>query len=497
MLAKFLPAAVCAAVLVVAVPHLAVAQVATLQELQGPTPSTGSTVAGISSNGKVIVGVTGAGNNPGCSSGAEAATWTINGTLTLLGFPGGGNCSYAASVNSDGTVIGGIGINNSAGNNAPAPTIWTNGTATELPQNINCCGNPPPVCGAGIRAINANATSAAHSVVVGQDASGQPGCGPGIDIEWVNGTETAFLGWSPLDGGVALGVSANGSVIVGNYGNNAFRWTSSNGTTPILLGDFGGGSGQSNATNTDGSVVVGTAADDNIHSQPFRWTQSGGLQALCPAAVFATALAVSGDGSVVVGSAGNGGPAFRWTASTGCQQISTLLNAAGINIPGWSFSQAVAISADGTTIAGNGAVGTQGTGWVMTLPVPGKNSATHDFNKDSRSDILWRDTSGDTTVWLMGSNGGVQQGESLGNIPTAWSVAGVRDFNGDGTADILWRNTEGDTTIWFMNNGSVASGTNIGNIPTAWSVVGTGDFNGDGMATSSGTTPAATPRSGS
>ena len=282
MLAKFFPVAVCAAILAVAVPHVATAQVASLQELQGPTPSTGSTVSGISSDGKVVIGVTGSGNNPGCSSGAEAATWT-NGTLNLLGFPGGGNCSYAGSVNSNGTVIGGIGINNSDNANASAPTIWTNGTATELPQNILCCGGPPPPpCGAGIRAINANATGTSHSVAVGADGSGQPGCGPGIPIEWVNGTEVAFLTWSPPQGGVALGVSADGSVIVGTYGLKAFRWTSSNGTTPVLLGDFGGGQGQSNATNTDGSVVVGTAAVNNTQSQPFRWTQSGGLQCSLP-----------------------------------------------------------------------------------------------------------------------------------------------------------------------------------------------------------------------
>ena len=111
--------------------------------------------------------------------------------------------------------------------------------------------------------------------------------------------------------------------------------------------------------------------------------------------------------------------------------------------------------------------------------VPGLTS-THDFNGDGRSDILWRDIAGDATAWMMASGGGIQGGESLGNIPTAWSVVGSRDFNGDGTSDILWRDSAGDTTIWFMKNGSVSFSTSLGNIPTAWSVVGTGDFNGDG-----------------
>ena len=89
--------------------------------------------------------------------------------------------------------------------------------------------------------------------------------------------------------------------------------------------------------------------------------------------------------------------------------------------------------------------------------------AAHDFNADGRSDILWRDTSGDTTQWFMAAGGGVQGGESLGTIPIAWSVAGTRDFNGDGYGDILWRDTSGDTVIWFINNGGVSASTSLGN----------------------------------
>ena len=61
---------------------------------------------------------------------------------------------------------------------------------------------------------------------------------------------------------------------------------------------------------------------------------------------------------------------------------------------------------------------------------------------------------GDTTIWFM--NGAqILSGVSLGNVPTAWSVAGTGDFNGDGVGDILWRNTEGDATIWI---GPMSSG---------------------------------------
>jgi Alpha/beta hydrolase domain/FG-GAP-like repeat len=105
---------------------------------------------------------------------------------------------------------------------------------------------------------------------------------------------------------------------------------------------------------------------------------------------------------------------------------------------------------------------------------------THDFNGDGKSDLLWRDSSGNLAVWLMNgstvsSNGG------LGNVPSTWSIVGQRDFNGDGMTDLLWRDTAGDTSIWFMNGTQVLSSAGIPSPDPTWSVVATGDFNGDGM----------------
>src|SRR5262245_21664404 len=67
-------------------------------------------------------------------------------------------------------------------------------------------------------------------------------------------------------------------------------------------------------------------------------------------------------------------------------------------------------------------------------------AATHDFNGDSRSDILWRnDITGEVVIWFI--NGPfVVGGGSLGSPPNPWAILGQRDFNGDGFADILWRN---------------------------------------------------------
>jgi exo-beta-1,3-glucanase (GH17 family) len=105
---------------------------------------------------------------------------------------------------------------------------------------------------------------------------------------------------------------------------------------------------------------------------------------------------------------------------------------------------------------------------------------SHDYDGDGKSDIAWRDGSGDLALWLM--NGAtVSSSGGVGGVPGAWSLVGQRDFNGDGKYDLLWRDNAGNTAMWFLNGSQVASSVSVGNIPTAWSVVMTGDFNGDGI----------------
>ena len=104
---------------------------------------------------------------------------------------------------------------------------------------------------------------------------------------------------------------------------------------------------------------------------------------------------------------------------------------------------------------------------------------TGDFNGDGKYDLLWRDASGNVGMWFM--NGTQTSGSAvLGNISTAWSIVGIGDFNGDGKGDILWRDTSGNVAIWLMNGAQVLQSAVVANVPTNWSIVGTGDFNGDG-----------------
>jgi hypothetical protein len=52
-------------------------------------------------------------------------------------------------------------------------------------------------------------------------------------------------------------------------------------------------------------------------------------------------------------------------------------------------------------------------------------------------------------------------------------VAETGDFDGNGKSDILWRDTSGDIAIWYMNGTTIASGTGLGTMPTTYTIQGT------------------------
>jgi hypothetical protein len=58
----------------------------------------------------------------------------------------------------------------------------------------------------------------------------------------------------------------------------------------------------------------------------------------------------------------------------------------------------------------------------------------------------------------------------LGNVPTTWSIVQTGDYDADGMSDLLWRDTSGNTSIWFISGTVVSSTAGVGNIPTTWTV---------------------------
>jgi hypothetical protein len=172
-------------------------------------------------------------------------------------------------------------------------------------------------------------------------------------------------------------------------------------------------------------------------------------------------------------------------ATTYVTPYMTFADSIGLSYLGWAWDAYGCSSFPSLVSDYAGTPTNYGIGLKSHLTALNKTHDTHDFNSDGNSDIAWRDTSGNTAIWLMsGTTVSNQNSSFVANVAGQWAIVGQRDFNGDGSADLLWRDTGGNVAIWEMNGSAVlnANGSFVANVPTNWSIVGTGDFNGDGLA---------------
>ena len=68
-------------------------------------------------------------------------------------------------------------------------------------------------------------------------------------------------------------------------------------------------------------------------------------------------------------------------------------------------------------------------------------------------------------MWQMNANA-VASNVVIANIWTGWTIAGIEDLNGDGEADILWRDTTEETSVWLMDGPNISSSRRMGNFST-------------------------------
>ncbi len=192
----------------------------------------------------------------------------------------------------------------------------------------------------------ANGVSSDGRVAVGYSTSGlTPAPINGAIFQafrWDSDSLTVGLGFlAGAPPSIAYAASADGSVIVGE-GNNrmqAFRWTAASG----MVGLPGSSSGSSALdVSDDGSVIVGTTS-----GAPVLWADGAGVVNLgdLPGGVSeGQARGVSPDGRVVVGSSFSdaGRRAFKWTDSSGMLALGDL--------PDISDSVAFDVASDGTVV---------------------------------------------------------------------------------------------------------------------------------------------------
>ena len=307
----------------------------------------------------------------------EAFRWTRSGGMAGLGALGDRNESRATGVSADGAVV--VGTCMSVGRGWAMMNFeafrWTQGTMTGL-------GFP---------------SGMSNSSAVGVSGDGQAVI---IDTVGTVGFSGSTWRWSPTSPweslnvqGRASGVSRDGHVIIGyNYTltretTYALRWTERDGTLFLNLLP-GQNTAYAHDVSDDGSVIVGRNAlfpQSSIDpqgqpgpDQAFRWTEALGTVGLgcLPGDNASDALAVSGDGTIVVGWSGMHDlrykHAFIWTADDGMRDLlEVLCTDYAIDMAGWTLTEAVDISADGRTIVGNG-FNPEGheEAWVAVIPEP-------------------------------------------------------------------------------------------------------------------------------
>ena len=269
---------------------------------------------GVSANGAVIVGNSSVNSNPD----TQAYRWTASTGITGLGFVAGGNRSSANAVSSDGNIIAGTSGFFSVNGASPsfsqaarwsaADNTWTglgylpgNTTLSPFSFSTDISDDGSTIVGAS---SSPNAQSSPNNFSIGSEA-----------FRWTQ--STGLVGLGDLPGGIfsstATGASADGSVVVG-VGNSdptagteeAFRWTQDGGIQGL---GFLAGQSKSYAegVSADGTLIVGnsggiatlwTASTGTVNLQDIL-TQTYGLDLTGWTLISATDI--SADGTTIVG----------------------------------------------------------------------------------------------------------------------------------------------------------------------------------------------------
>jgi probable HAF family extracellular repeat protein len=332
----------------------------------------------MSADGSVVVGLF-----VDAARNSTAFRWTPGGGIEEIG-----GIMTQISVSRDGKTIVGAALDSKGIQSA---AIWQGGknwrTLGGVPDGV-----PGPGSGAESSLSTAGGVSADGSVIVGS-------------ANVANLRYHAFR-WDAVNGMVdlgtllpgqtssALGVSANGTAIVGFQFDPATASHTSNSQAAVVFSDGierlihpYGWAGTALASNNDGSTIIGQGHPANSSTSPgglttWRFSAWDGslvdlgavwqASAADPAAEYRSrAMALDDTGTVIVGASGaSQRKAYIWTPVTGMVTVMDYLTAIGVTSHnGWDLRSAAYASPSGKVIAGVGFNPQMiAESWIVTLP---------------------------------------------------------------------------------------------------------------------------------
>ena len=293
----------------------------------GSLVESGNWGTGVSADGSVVVGYTG-GSEAGRNA-AQPFRWTETEGMVGLGHRVPQEANRARAVSGDGMVIVGDGGTSAPGHSGEA-FVWSER------RGMRGIGGLPPLPDNGGKGFlsAANDVSDDGLVVVGDAGDAREA------FRWTQSEGMTGLGFLPggEDESIANAISPDGKVIVGQSTSanttrfngfwEAYRWTKADGM--IGLGDLPGGRFMSVAlgVSANGEVVVGRSntGDDSVGITPaFIWDETNGMRSVQEILInrgidltgwrLREATDVSADGTVIVGRGRNpSGQEEAWLA---------------------------------------------------------------------------------------------------------------------------------------------------------------------------------------
>jgi Ca2+-binding RTX toxin-like protein len=372
----------------------------------------GASVTDVSADGAIAVG------SVRVSNGTKAVRWDAAGNVYDLGQLDGFPYSEALAVSADGTVIVGQAWEPGGGTTG---FLWRDGANMQLAM----FSNPQGISSDG-------------SVVVGAVFIEGEGDGHVEAYRWTVGDGVKLLGVPAGNDSRADAISADGTTVVGTSDLEAVLWKNGQ---HRLLGQIAPSYpiNKARGVSGDGSIVVGLSNDSRLlEEQAFRWTETDGIEGLgyLTGKSHSAANAISADGSTIVGDSSN--EAVFWKGSDSAKSIHQYLAGAGVDVSGWRLREAVAVSANGLVIVGNG---TDSTGerrpWRAVLDQQSKFQEFTNTTDVATLAVDFDDALADTLTFYASADEKFSKTEDVGLLPSPLALTPAVIDNSEFLLDVL------------------------------------------------------------